>query len=574
MRRGIIHGLQVALAVALLASCGGGGGGGTGGPSILVSVSISPTSASVPIGTTQQFTAKVVGSSNSAVTWQVNGVANGNSTVGTISATGLYTAPAAIPSPATVTVKAVSQADTSKSASATVTVIGFSKATLNGRYSFLLAGDDVNGFFTGVGSFQADGKGNISGGFEDLNYGLGYMPKMTLTGTYTLGSDGRGTMTLTDSLGSHDYSLVMLSDSRGRFVEFNTSANGEGLLLKRDPSAFSAAAISGGYAFGLGGSDLAGDPASVVGRFTANGQGQLTEGAEDANLGGTITSNGSLTGTYAVDSSNGRGTATLTDASGTRNFVFHVVTQDTFFMVETDYPFPVLEGTVRRQQTTAFSDSSLDNDYAFLYSGITPAAYIATAGRMHSDGAGHLTNGVFDQNDSVNISANTPFTGASSVSSNGRGTATLSVGTSPLAFYMVSPSEAFVISEDPNVVASGTMLAQTGGPFDGTTASGNFGLLLFTSNTDTDQAGQVTLAGARSGGTLTGTEDVNDQGILTSEAAVSGAYTVSSNGRAEATFTNPSGTANLTFYMVSGSRLFVVSRDASAVTSGNVEKQF
>jgi hypothetical protein len=87
-----------------------------------VAVSISPTSASVPTNATQQFTATVSGTSNTAVNWQVNGVAGGNSTVGTISTSGLYTAPSTVPSPATVTVAAVSQADSTKSAPATVTV--------------------------------------------------------------------------------------------------------------------------------------------------------------------------------------------------------------------------------------------------------------------------------------------------------------------------------------------------------------------------------------------------------------------------------------------------------------------
>src|SRR5213079_342410 len=64
-------------------------------------------------------TATVQNTSNTAVTWQVNGVTGGNATVGTISSSGLYTAPA---SPATVTVTAVSQADTTKSASAQVTI--------------------------------------------------------------------------------------------------------------------------------------------------------------------------------------------------------------------------------------------------------------------------------------------------------------------------------------------------------------------------------------------------------------------------------------------------------------------
>lgn len=87
-----------------------------------VSVAVSPAAASVPTNATQPFTATVTYTSNTAVTWQVNNVTNGNATVGTISASGLYTGPAVIPNPATVTVTAVSQADTTKSGTATVTV--------------------------------------------------------------------------------------------------------------------------------------------------------------------------------------------------------------------------------------------------------------------------------------------------------------------------------------------------------------------------------------------------------------------------------------------------------------------
>ena len=89
---------------------------------VVISVSVAPTGASVAAGTTQQFTATLKNTSNTAVTWQVNGVNGGNSTVGTISTAGLYTAPATVPNPATVTVTAVSQADSTKSASATVTI--------------------------------------------------------------------------------------------------------------------------------------------------------------------------------------------------------------------------------------------------------------------------------------------------------------------------------------------------------------------------------------------------------------------------------------------------------------------
>lgn len=97
----------------------------------VVNITISPTSASVQTSATQQFTATVTGSTNTAVTWQVNNVTGGNSTTGTVSTTGLYTAPAAVPSPAAVTVKAIAQADTTKTASATVTVTGVPQVSVS-----------------------------------------------------------------------------------------------------------------------------------------------------------------------------------------------------------------------------------------------------------------------------------------------------------------------------------------------------------------------------------------------------------------------------------------------------------
>lgn len=88
-----------------------------------VTVTVSPGTASVSAGGgTQAFTATVENASNTGVTWQVEGVTGGNSTVGSISTTGLYLAPIIVPSSATVTVSAVSNADISRSGSAQVTI--------------------------------------------------------------------------------------------------------------------------------------------------------------------------------------------------------------------------------------------------------------------------------------------------------------------------------------------------------------------------------------------------------------------------------------------------------------------
>ena len=102
-------------------SCGGSKSQSTPvsqGESAPITVAISPTSASIGCSATKQFTATVTGGSPS-VTWTVDNVAGGNPTVGTVSQTGLYTAPA---SSGTHKLTAVSVTDVSKSASATVTV--------------------------------------------------------------------------------------------------------------------------------------------------------------------------------------------------------------------------------------------------------------------------------------------------------------------------------------------------------------------------------------------------------------------------------------------------------------------
>ncbi len=89
-----------------------------------VLVSVLPSSATLAPGTTQPFTAKVDGTSNQNVTWQVSGAgcSGAGSPCGSIDSLGLYTAPLAPPLPNSISVTATSADDTSRSASALVTI--------------------------------------------------------------------------------------------------------------------------------------------------------------------------------------------------------------------------------------------------------------------------------------------------------------------------------------------------------------------------------------------------------------------------------------------------------------------
>jgi uncharacterized protein (DUF1800 family) len=89
-------------------------------PAAAQTISISPTSATVRLDSTHQFSRSLSGASNTAVTWSVNGVDGGNATVGAISTEGLYTPPVNMPNPTSVTVRVTSVANPTKFANATV----------------------------------------------------------------------------------------------------------------------------------------------------------------------------------------------------------------------------------------------------------------------------------------------------------------------------------------------------------------------------------------------------------------------------------------------------------------------
>jgi hypothetical protein len=163
---------------ALLSSCGGGANSTSSGQNASgVSVAVSPSATSISAGGSQTFVASVAGTSNTNVTW--------NASAGVISGTGNtvnYTAPAAAGS---YTVSATSAADTSKSASATITAVtggtsacsGFAvgqEASLNGFRPF----PDTNPWNQDISTAQVDSNsatiiGFIGGAGLHADFGSG-----------------------------------------------------------------------------------------------------------------------------------------------------------------------------------------------------------------------------------------------------------------------------------------------------------------------------------------------------------------------------------------------------------------
>jgi hypothetical protein len=116
-----------------------------------VTVTVSPSTVTLSTFGKQTFTPTVSGTSNKAVTWQVNGVTGGSATTGTISTAGAYSAPhfisgSIIPANtnATVTIKAISQASATATGTATITLVTQGQAAQTGAMELGTSGSNVN----------------------------------------------------------------------------------------------------------------------------------------------------------------------------------------------------------------------------------------------------------------------------------------------------------------------------------------------------------------------------------------------------------------------------------------------
>src|SRR6185437_12494929 len=147
-----------------------------------VSVTISPTSASVATGGTVDFNATVSGSQNTGLNWLVDNVAGGNSTIGTMDTSGVYTAPSAT---GTHTVTAQSVADTSKSASASVTVTASAGLTVHPINAVITVNQQQQFTASALSDWSVDGidGGNATVGSID---GTGLYDPPSTTGSHTL----------------------------------------------------------------------------------------------------------------------------------------------------------------------------------------------------------------------------------------------------------------------------------------------------------------------------------------------------------------------------------------------------
>ena len=575
MRSKRLMSLVVTVAIAVSTGCGGGSSSVV--TPAAVTVSVSPTTANLRPGQTQQFTATVTSSSNTAVTWSVSA---GN---GSINSAGMYTAPVTPSSQTNVTVTATPQADSTKSANATVTVVALSALTMKPRGpAIALSGNQQ---LTVVGTFSDGTKYDWT---NESTWSSADTTVATVAGKPGLtGGASLGVTTITASYGS---------------VTTSTAVNVTNMTMTN-------ANLSGHYAFSLSHAGKRGQ-GFEVGSFFADGSSNITAGREDTNSLLASTPSGGLqimpgTGCNTPNSAgscytvnfDGRGTLTLTTAQGSRTFAF-ILSNDgipsskgKFILSGSD---GVEVGTFEAQKIPA----SLSGNYALLLGGMdgipqsqgsTFQNPIALAGQFSASG-NNLT-GNLDTNDNGVVNANTgssqPFSATVTASPDANGRGTLQVipssslgfpGPWSFAYYVVDNAKVLLMQTDVQAGTSTTTVPALAGTaelqtFATTNIGGNPYVFLLERSASPgllEAAGQWTFG---AGTVLSGEMDINKLGITTNVAISNSGPTASygivspSNGRG--TVTIPSGATtpaapslnSAVFYLISSTRMYILETD-------------
>ncbi len=345
------------------------------------------------------------------------------------------------------------------------------------------------------------------------------------------------------------------------------------------------AALNGSYAFtftGLSGNANVSSVFAAVGRFTADGAGNLTNGELDTNAVGGGGAAQSFTGTYSIGADN-RGVMMLNFSGSSAKLAFAMMGNGNAQFIEFDASGgsgTIGSGTMEKADTTAYSTARITGDYAFGAAGFDNANNrAAIEGRFTSNGSGTLTNPAGDVN-GYGTDYPMTFTGASYTVSNtatGRGTLLLAFtfGGTPdtmnFVFYIVNSGKLFVMESDAVTTATpllnGVVMQQHTPPGGFSNASLNGDMVISltghsacgtVSGVPKAVAGLLTTNGS---GALSLTYDENFCRAPNSVTAAPGTYSVATNGRSPITI----GGYSLVAYLVDSNEIFVFVSDVNVL---------
>ena len=390
--------------------------------------------------------------------------------------------------------------------------------------------------------------------------------------------------------------LILLSAASFGFLAAACGGGGGGITSAPAPTPtsgpYSASSLNGTYAFEMSGQDSGGFFARI-GSFAANGSGTVTGGVEDISSGtvGTAILPFSA-GAYTIGS-NGKGTLTLTDQTGTIGFSIVMTSTTAGLITQTD-GVATASGNFTLQTPGTFSVTNINTNYAFDFSGVdangVPESFV---GQLTSTGGG-TGGGVLDQNDGAVASGALSFNNASFTmdttygSTFGRGIA--SIAGLNYAFYIVDGTRIRFLQIGYPALTLGDAVSQTGTiPTTTAALSGSFAFVLGgTSISGADvRGGRLSL----SGGTISNLmmDDNNSSGsgsgnsnpvqipegtLLAATYAIDTTIGVVGSGRGTLTFTDSkAGTFSFIFYLISPTQAVLQDNSAGIVSDGSMMGQ-
>jgi hypothetical protein len=513
------------------------------GPS-LTSIAVTPTTASIAIGGTQQYTATGTYSDGTTAVLTTETWASSTPTVATISTTGLATGVAS----GATTITATCGTVTSPGVTLTVTATLLSIAVTPTNASIAVGGTQQ---FTATGTYS-------DGTTQNLN----------ASATWTSNNATVATITSPGGLATGLASgTTVISAACGTVtspgVTLTVAGTGQG----------SNGTLDGQYVFSLTGTNENGNY-GLVGSLTADGNGNITAG--EVNFGDPVnkTYDATITGTYAIGT-NGTGTLTLTTGdttfglNGVSAFVLSMVTPNGGALAQTgdsDALSGQGAGRLSIQTPADFNASFITGGYAFTFAGTgTGGTLLNTGGVLTADGVGSFSSITEDIVSNYVVSTDTPTGTFTGPDTNGLGTATFtstSGTTTTFAYYLISGSALRLIETDTTSgdFQLGSLMTQ--GPSPVFTDASLTGSYAFSGNgTASDSTFSTVIGGlltADGAGNITsGILDSDDNGTVVGDTSFTGTYTVASNGRGTITNTVGTTTMQLAAYFTSNSVLFL-----------------
>lgn len=580
--------LLLASAIAIAAcGCGGGGSGVTANNNI-ESITITPTTGTnVDLNQQIDFTADVklkdpTITTNTNVTWQVNGTTGGNSTSGTIVSsstavnTGIYTAPAKVPS-TNINVTAIIVETTNSKTNTTTTITSNSLSVTIGGGQGVLQVSPTQATVPSGGTFQ----------FTAL-----FNSVLDSSATWTVGlASGSCPTSQPDCFGSINpttglYAAPSAPPPGGKVsITATDTTNGNLTANATATIAFSDASLRGPFAFYYVGNDASGFRA-VAGRFVADGAGNIQGGIEDVDSFGSPvqTAVAINSGTYVVGA-DGRTSATIYTNSATPEHWQFVLTSTSHALLIRFDSNTTGHGTIDQQNLNDLTSASvISGNYVFRAAGGDVShAPLAIAGRFTANGAGVIPQAasIVDENANGAVkAADTSLSGSYALdaanSGTGRGTLTLtstSTGQLQFAFYVIDNMHLYIIETDAAAYLAGEVYSGAAGTSftAGELSAANYVFTVGGNSGAGAYAAGGLFAADGNGNVTSGTLDTNNAGALAADTSVSASiYTVdATTGRVDLKL----GSLEFAAYPTASNTALLVQLDSTATSSGTAYLQ-